>query len=232
MPIGEIRVSRIRAVSECHRYGIASISMPWNGKVHVSSWINSSVRNRLRGWKNADMPDELAYDKTTRNAERARETVDKILSGVKAFEDEHKPKIIEREVPLKAVVGATRLIGTADMLAEIDGKMVLIDLKTGGSSHITWVQVSLYAALMAIDREVAVDDVACLHVPRLGPRTDQRWTFERRPYAPLMEDAAQWAWSLDQLCQGEWSQLTASPGIHCGRCPVRDCAVRAVPMKA
>ena len=226
----EIKVSRIRSLSECHRYGIASITQPWDGKTYVSSWIGASVHNRMKGGENEAYVD-LTYDKTTTTFARAQATVDKMIAAIEVFGKEHKPEVIEYETIVSAVIGDTKISGVVDIDAMIDGKRVCIALVTGKQPYNVWLQLAVLGMLMKLDKDVDVEEVACLHVPRLGPRTEQRWSFASRKFAPMIPEASQWGWSLDQLGQAEYSELTASPGVHCSRCPVDDCAVRGMPRK-
>ena len=230
-----IRVSRVRSFSECHRYAVASQSIPWDGRLHVATWIGNSVHARLLGLKNDPIPDDLKFDKKTTTAERAEESVDKILAAITQWEDRYKPTIKTREWGVEQIVGSTKITGTIDMLCSIEDRTVIVDLKTGQSAPAVWIQTSLYAWLAEHHEKgkhgVQVDTVAFLHVPRVGPRTEQRWSYEERSYADFSDDVRQWLYTLDSLCQADYCELAASPGLHCQRCPVQDCAVRAHPAK-
>lgn len=249
----EIRISRVRSFAECWRYAVASLSIPWDGRMHVATWIGSTVHARLCCEEEEPKPDDLIYDRITSTAERADDAVDKIMDGIAEFEEKHKPRYIGRELPVAAMSGMTRLTGTIDMLCEIDGRIVIVDLKTGRQPYTVWVQTAMYAWLA--DRYYAeasvalvngkkqkvdprehepglkVDALACLHVPRVGPKTDQRWSYEQRDYSDFEHDVEQWSWMLDQLAKSGFHELNASPGMHCMRCPVEDCAVRGAPQK-
>ena len=228
-----IRVSRIRSLAECHRGGIAAAQMRWDGPPHVATWIGSSVHARIQGLENDPVPDNLRFDAKTTTIERARDSVEKILSAIGEFERLYKPEYHGREMKVEAAVGeyGTKLTGTIDMIASIGGKRGIIDLKTGAQPHSVWIQTALYGFLLEHTEGWKPDEVASLHVPRVGPRTEQRWSFQARPYADLDGDAQQWAWTLDQLCQAGFEELIASPGLHCGYCPVDDCAIRAMKRK-
>ena len=228
---GRFRLSRVRGLTECNRYGIAAVSVPWDGRIHVASWIGSSVHNRLKGQPNEPKPDNLEYDKTTSTAARADEAVEKILAAIAEFEEFHKPEIQERELVIEGVFGETKLEGVIDILARIDGRLTIIDLNTGSRPYDAWIKCALAGAVLSGSDGVTADDVALLHVPRLGPRTPQRWTFKRRPFEPMLEDAFQWAWAINTLTQAEYRELIASPGQHCSRCPDDRCTVRALDHK-
>lgn len=250
----EIRISRVRSFAECHRYAVASLSIPWDGRLHVATWIGTAVHCRLAGWEVDPRPDDLVYDKVTSTAERADEAVEKILGAVAEFDAARQPRYMDREMPVAAVCGSTRLTGTVDALCTIGDRTVIVDLKTGRQPHTVWVQAAIYAWLAdryyradgmvqdlatGIKRRAAegeepglpVDALGCLHVPRVGPRTEQRWSYEQRDYSLFAHDVAQWGWMLDQLSQAGYHELPASPGLHCRLCPIEDCAVRGAERK-
>ena len=248
----EIRISRVRSFSECARYAVASLSIPWDGRMHVATYIGRTVHARIAGFPEEEKPEDLIYDKVTTTAERADASVDKIMSGIAAFEAEHKPEYIDREMPIATICGSTRLTGHIDALARIGGKLVLLDLKTGRKPYTVWVQTAMYAwiaeryfgeAKVTLDGNIirkagegeqlglGIEALGCLHVPRVGPRTDLRWSYEQRDYSKFEHDVHQWGWMLDQLSQAGYHELSASPGMHCSRCPIEDCAVRGAEQK-
>lgn len=249
----EIRMSRVRSFSECSRYAVASLAKPWDGRTHIATWIGSVVHARLSNWPEEERPEDVEYDRITSTPERADEAIEKILTGVAAFDERYKPLYIEREMPVATVCGSTRMTGTIDALCEIDGKIVIVDLKTGRKPYTVWLQTAMYAWIanryyqadkMLMDGNrvkrraekdeepgLEIDALGCLHVPRVGPKTEQRWAYEQRDYAQFAHDVAQWAWTLDQLSQADYEELAATPGMHCARCPVEDCAVRGCEAK-
>ena len=252
--LSEIRISRVRAFSECPRYAVASLSIPWDGRMHVATWIGTAVHNHLVGWPPEEKPENLIYDKVTTTAERADESVEKILGGIAEFDEQYKPQYLKREVAVQTVSGATKLTGHIDALARIDGKLVLIDLKTGRSPYTVWVQTAMYAWLaeeyfagarqtLAPDEDeirnaeegeplgIGIEALGHLHVPRVGPRTEQRWSYEQRDLEHFAHDIQQWCWMLDQWSQAGYHELPATPGMHCSRCPIEDCAVRGAEQK-
>ena len=190
----------------------------------------------------------------TSTAERADAAIEKILGGVAEFDAQHQPQYIGREMPVAAISGTTRLTGTIDALARVNGKLTIIDLKTGRQPYTVWIQTAMYAWLAdqyvaaagctlgpddmewrkAKDGEelgLKIERLGHLHVPRVGPRTDQRWTYEERDYALFEHDVMQWSWMLDQWAKAGYHELAATPGMHCSRCPIEDCAVRGAKMK-
>ena len=99
-----IRVSRIRSLAECHRYGIAAAQMRWEGPMHVATWIGNCVHARIQGMQDDPVPDNLTFDKkTTTNIERARESVDKIMDAIGDFE-----KTVQARVPRSRGQGRSR----------------------------------------------------------------------------------------------------------------------------
>ena len=255
--MSEIRISRVRSFSECARYAVASLSIPWDGRTHIATWIGSTVHARLVGWDPDPKPEDLIYDKVTSTPERADEAVEKILAGIAEFDAKYKPYYISRENPVATKCGSTRLTGTIDAICEIGGKIVIVDLKTGRQPYTVWVQTSMYAwlaqryfaeaeACLAKDADgnyklrkaatreeigVTIDALGHLHVPRVGPRTEQRWSYEQRDFADFEHDVMQWGYMLDAWAKAGYHELPGTPGMHCSRCPIEDCAVRGAAMK-
>ena len=227
----EIRVSRIRQFVECHRYAVASLAKRWDGRLHVGTWIGTAVHNLCIGGKPEAKPEDMVYDQYTRNAERADESVDKIMRAIDEFDSMHDPDYMERELDVQAVYGSTTVTGHIDALAAIGDNIVIVDLKTGRKPPAVWIQMALYGWLLKQHKGIVVDALGSLHVPRVGPRTDQRWTYEQRPFPDFQHDIAQWLWALDQVRNADYSELAGSPGQHCSYCPVDDCAIRAYPKK-
>ena len=229
----EIRVNKaIRNFAECHRYAIGSQSREWSGKTYVSSWVASAVSGLLNDYPTEPKPDDMVYDRITSDAERADESVHKILAAIHGFDQEHKPEYHARGVYVKQVVGSTIISSVVDAVCTIDGKTVLMAIDTGRMPYAVWIRLALEGWLVAADREIEVDQLASLHVPRVGPRTEQKMTFDMRPFAEFGSVVTQWAWVLNECKTVESiDSLTATPGMHCSRCPIDSCAVRGAPMK-
>ena len=227
----EVRISSIRSFVECSRYAIANMARSWSGRIHVSSWVGNAVHSQLVGVTPESKPDNLIYDQYTRNAERADESVAKIMGAIDEFHASYEPDYMEHQLEVRAVYEKTRLTGRIDALAAIGESIVVMDIHTGRKPPAVWIKLALNAWLLRQDKGIVVDALASLHVPRVGPRTDQRWTYEERPFPDFQHDIAQWLWTLNAVRHAGHDELAATPGQHCDRCPVEGCAVRAHPKK-
>ena len=227
----EVRISSIRSFVECSRYAIASMSKPWSGRIHVSSWIANAVHSRIVGVTPESKPDDLKYDQYTRTAERADESVDKIMGAIDEFNAKYEPDYMEHQLEVRTVYEKTNLTGRIDALAAIGESIVSMEIHTGRKPPAVWLKLALNAWILRYDKGIVVDALGSLHVPRVGPRTEQRWTYEERPFPSFDHDIAQWLWTLNAVRHAPHDKLAATPGQHCDRCPVEDCAIRAHPPK-
>ena len=92
-------------------------------------------------------------------------------------------------------------------------------MKTGAQVGAAWLQVGGYIYLN--DKDVLG---GVLHVPRVVINRDVKGTLDFRDGTAL---ADAWEASMARhLAIMEGAKPTYSPGIHCGRCGVADCAVR------
>ena len=228
----EVRVTKIKAFTECHRYAAASLAQSWDGRLHVGTWIGSTVNGLMGGYPAEPKPDSMSYDRITSSAARADESVAKIMTAIGEFEAETKPEYLHRNLPVSQVYEATKISAVIDAVAEIGKETVLLNVSTSRQPYAAWIQLAMQGWLAGADRGIEVDLLALLHVPRVGPRTDQKRTYDVRPFSSFGSTVIQWAYTLNEArSTDDWNRLTATPGMHCARCAVEDCAVRALPPK-
>jgi hypothetical protein len=92
-----------------------------------------------------------------------------VRAGVEAFlewEGEAKPQYLASE--RKVLSREHRFVGTLDLLAELDGKRTLIDIKSSNRIYAEhWLQTAAYQVALEEEDGEAVEQRAILHLPKV-----------------------------------------------------------------
>ncbi|MFQ5453454.1 MAG: hypothetical protein ACE5D6_04630 [Candidatus Zixiibacteriota bacterium] len=115
------------------------------------------------------LPEKLAYDEDGNILEDSTDVMDtpeevkiRVNNWQKYFMDALKPKILGVEVSVWSPT--LPYSGTADLICEIDGKVWLIDYKTGNGLYLSsFVQVMMYKKLIT-EQICKVDKIGILHL--------------------------------------------------------------------
>ena len=199
------------------------------GPVDVATEFGNQVHAAVTGHEYAPAA-SILYDEHTPTERAMRWQVSDAVEAALAEIEAQEGQIAYREEALSARVsagGLTVLVtATLDLVIEGVGPhsdiVDLFDLKTGRmDQRSSWSQMAI-CAFLAHQAGWAVRDAVILHVPRARtvPATpDQASSLMRMPAALLVENA----WGIIRSVALAAESPVAVPGIHCGRCPNRNC---------
>lgn len=133
----------------------------------VHKWIEERVEKKIAGR-------DVEYTLPDHSAVRA---------GVEAFLDweiEAGPRYIASE--RKVYSREHRFVGTLDMLAEIDGKLSIVDLKTSNRIYAEhWLQTAAYQIAVEEEDGIEVAQRVILHLPKVpGKKAKAHSTVEHQ----------------------------------------------------
>lgn len=191
---------------------------------HVGAYTGTQLHARVT-LEAVSNPRFLQFDEVTRTLSEMQRQVDGMERVVRRALAERGLVIVERGVSLRAEVtigDLTILVtGTVDLLCQdVDGHWVLIDLKTGKHPpQQTFVQLALYGWL-AFWCGYRVATIAYLWVGRKAPH---KYEYDARDAETLQDEALD---ILRQRAAIHRIGVAATPGPHCRRCRVGDCALR------
>ena len=216
-----MRVSQIAAWCECETYALQSPPRQ-AGRTNIAAHVGTMAHAMIADLPVPEPEGRLAFDyltpteraatiQATAIARYARQLMVNQGYGVLAREEEY----ITEE-----------LTGHLDIRAwHSEHGEAIIDLKTGNGIGAAFLQVGGYISLSrppGINQQVPMGGV--LHVPRVRIDKDVKGTLEFRDGMALMQAWTQNYDRIQEVLQG--FPPTRSPGLHCKRCAVRDCAVR------
>lgn len=100
-----------------------------------------------------------------------------MLMGFVEWHNLFKPKMIHMEKSL--VSDRMKTGGTVDRIYEINGKTILLDIKTSSAVHDNyWIQVAAYAKLVKEKLGITVDATAILRLRQLKGNTKTRFEYK------------------------------------------------------
>ena len=181
------------------------------------------------------IPGRLAFDALTPTIGHSHTQARAIATCARELLTAQGWGVISREK--RNCVRRDELTGHLDIRAwhSVHGEAV-IDLKTGAQIGAAWIQVGGYLTLYAqigtglyTQLHTGMIQGGVLHVPRVAMSKDVKGTLELRDGKALADAWAIYEDRIDTCCPA--GSPTRSPGIHCGRCHVADCAVRIKDVK-
>lgn len=191
------------------------------GKQNIAAHVGTMAHGKLAGIV-PELPGRLAFDTLTPSMHHANVQSNAIADCAREVLTAQGWGVLGREEEVRR----DELVGHLDIRAwHKDMGEAIIDLKTGAGVGAAWLQVGGYLYLSRYSDPVSNPDWGgVLHVPRVAISKDVKGTLESREAVPLMQAWKRSITRIEAIQQGE--PPTYSPGIHCGRCQVTDCAVR------
>ena len=228
-----MRVSDVSKWAECEAYALADRSTP--SSYTAAAVVGTLAHARLAGGLNGT-PDSrrIAWDSTTKTWAQA-------LAQASAIEEE---ALRELKQCGWTIIEQEELVEGEDYTGHLDLRCwhekigeAIIDLKTGWTVGTAWLQVGGYiAAIQREDVELAIRNESTystekipwggvLHVPRVPVGKDAKAVLTIRSAAGLVDAwKVLYARSMKRVIDGGVAART--PGVHCGRCSLKACAVR------
>ena len=212
------RVSQIAAWSECETYALQSPPRP-AGRANIASWVGTLAHTRIADIPLAAdaYPNRLAFDAITPTIHAAIIQANAIAACARELLTVQGWGVLETEQEVRR----DELVGHLDIRAwHKDHGEAVLDLKTGAGIGAAFLQVGGYLDLC----QHRISWGGVLHVPRVAIHKDVKGTLDFRS-----GEALKLAWQRNEArirMVMDGSSPTYSPGIHCGRCQVPDCAVR------
>ena len=214
-----MRVSDVSAWSTCE--AMALRSPPYVGRTNVAAWVGTLAHATLANVEidAADYPQRLSFDSITKTAHHA-------IIQANIIADKARSLLIEQDW---GVLSREEAMQNADFTGHLDIRAwhskygeSIIDLKTGANIGAAWLQVGGYLLLSGESMPWG----GVLHVQRQPIGKDVKGTLELRKAVPLVQAWTRQIQRISDIRDG--APPTYSPGQHCSRCRVTDCAVRAI----
>lgn len=212
-----ISVSQIGRWAECEAYALAHPARA-PARVHVAQLVGTMAHAQLADDYEHPRPPTVVYDSTTRSWGQVIAQVNTIEDAARAELDKRGWRIIDQE----DFVFDDTFTGHLDLRCyhRKNGEAI-VDLKTGAVGA-GWLQVGGYLTGAYHGEEIPWGGI--LHVPRLPVFRVPTATLTMRPAAALRES---WRVLHDRVSAVlDGAPASRTPGLHCQRCPLRDCAVR------
>ena len=221
-----MHISDITRWAACEQYGLTAGQRTRGGAPSAAAVVGTLAHAALeRGMEYAAayahdfFPDRIRWDSVTpalptaftqaRNiAVAARHEIERVGLTIMA-QEEH--------VELDEAEGAFDLMCYSPALGD-----VIIDLKTGALPSTAWLQVGGYC--FASGPNVKYGGV--LHVPRRPQEREVVARLDVRPASGLVRAYATAYKRIQDVYKGQ--EAVRTPGLHCTRCPLTECAVRAL----
>ena len=222
----KLRCSNAKNWLTCSRMAEhAQINPPSQRIQHIGPFTGSHVHAAVTG-QERPVADFIEFDEVTRSLPEMYRQVKAMHFRVKNILEDKDWLIVEKEVSLTAevTVGDEKILlsGTRDLVVQNQetGQRILLDLKTGKRyPQQVFLQLCLYAYLAQRKLE-NIDCVGYLWVCRKFPHDIICDLRDATALASEAEDV------LRRIAAVRQMGSTATPGQHCRRCPVENCAVR------
>ena len=215
-----MRVSDISNWAACEVMALQSPQRP-PGRANVAAWVGTYAHAVLSGTMMETKPERLAFDATTKTFDHAIIQGNAIAAEARRLLTSMGFGVIGREEEVRS----DAMTGHLDIRAYHREKgEAIIDLKTGQSTGTAWLQVGGYLDLY-VNYAPMPAYAGVLHVPRQRIDRDQKGTLELREAKPVQQAWRQSARRIQDVLDG--APPTYSPGLHCGRCEIKSCPVRA-----
>ena len=159
----------------------------WDEKREAGTLVHKLIESYLRGEKFD------TKDFTQGMIDRAES------SFLKFLEWEKKHKIEGKLCEKQMISEIMKAGGTVDMIAEIDGKITLVDYKSGGLYDSSYCQASGYN-LIAIENNIHIDRVMLLHIPQNEDEKDVKDKYLTR------SQVLYWGLIFQDLCKIYWNK--------------------------
>ena len=195
------------------------------GRTNVAAFVGTTAHAfMVSPVLKIDTPERIAWDALTPSMHHAKTQAVAIAEYASKLLTDSGWGVLEREEELRR----DELIGHLDIRAyHHDYGEAIIDLKTGAQVGAAWLQCGGYIHL---SNDVTTPMGGVLHVPRVAISKDVKGSLEFRDGLAL-----EMAWVRNHSRIAEIIEdnegPTYSPGYHCGRCHLADCAVRVVEAK-
>ena len=189
---------------------------------HVAAWVGTMAHevlaNRELGAFGFKRPPKhsVAFDVVTPIPSVAVSQAQDLAAVARSLLDRYGLKIFDSEVSVEE--GLYR--GTVDLIVTDNrDRAGVLDFKTGRTVKTAWLQLASYLSAW---KGVPLSFAGIVHVPRSTREPSGTITF--RDPAELV---AVWKATIKRIDEVSATGVPAySPGDHCARCPLKDCAVR------
>lgn len=228
----KVNISEVPHWSQCEAWALASPrSRPLD--VSVAAWVGMLAHALVAGRQEPQQPVRLVCDSLTPVSHQANVQARAIAQKVETILAEEGVEVKETEKPVIGDWASGRL----DILAwHPKHGYGIIDLKTGSGVGASWLQVGGYIAELRRSTGVLYPGSAILaaphplwggilHVPRVKVGRDTTGSLAIRDGNDLTMAYLVAQERIQAILDG--APPTYSPGVHCARCQVAGCPVRA-----
>ena len=197
---------------------MAMADPPVEGRPSAAALVGTVAHAKLAGLGKVQMPRRVAWDNLTQSHHHLITQAESIAVHARYLLWNGQWAMIEQEEP----------VVTDDYTGHLDirawhptmGESV-IDLKTGQQIGAAWLQVGAYIAASRTPVQLG----GVLHIPRVSNYKDAKGHLLLRPAEDLVKA---WQTNLQRIIAVQRGATpTYSPGLHCRRCSLTSCAVRA-----
>ena len=230
----EIHASSLRSFASCEQAGLYRYRNPERRPPHISSYIGHKVHAEVLQDEPYihDREDAFVYDRITPTMAKANSQAARMTRKLRRLlredlsiqlsetEREHEPVFVLDDADV-------RLVGRTDLTGWLDGRRVILDLKTGGDDTQAWLQLGAYALLIGDDNPM----LGVIHAPRttVGGGLEEpvlRWAKKPDEIVEHARDRVERIARL--IAYPHQHRPMVNPGRQCQWCDHPDCAVRAV----
>ena len=212
-----MRPSEMGTLAQCEALWLANAPEP--GPMSAAAYVGL-IAHAILLKADTPAPSSVAWDDITRNRREAFIQGNDLADRARALINEADLIIITTETDTNARVGAIDVRGRFDLLLGGGGRKAVVDLKTGHTIGGAWLQVGGYL----LDPDLDTYDGGVLHVPRSRHEIIRSGSLQIRDGAGLRKAAQTLAERGSNIVNGQ--EAARTPGRHCARCPLTDCAVR------